>query len=131
MTTTETPTGKERDRIIELTPSFKIPIFLVISAIPLAWLNIVAGIVCGVFGLFLMLQTTRIRLQFTSTALDVYSSSKMIRRFPYSEWSNWRIFWQPVPILFYFREVNSIHFLPILFDAETLRNCLEKYCPKN
>ena len=129
MTTTETP-NSDRDRIIELAPSFKIPLFLVILAIPLGWLNLLTGIICGVLGLFLMFQTTRIRLQFTSVALDIYSSSKMIRSFPYSEWTNWRIFWQPVPILFYFREVKSIHFLPILFDPQTLQDCLTKYCPK-
>jgi hypothetical protein len=34
-----------------------------------------------------------------------------------------------VPILFYFKEINSIHFLPIIFDSATLRLCLEKYYP--
>jgi len=75
-----------------------------------------------------MLQTVIIRLSFTGTALEVYRSEQRIRRFPYSEWSNWKIFWEPVPILFYFREVNSIHFLPILFDPKMLRQCLEQHC---
>jgi hypothetical protein len=32
--------------------------------------------------------------------------------------------------LFYFREVNSIHFLPMLFDPNLLTQCLNTYCPR-
>ncbi|ELS05468.1 Protein of unknown function (DUF3119) [Xenococcus sp. PCC 7305] len=116
--------------IIELTPSYRIPIFLVAFAIPLAVVNVWLAIGPFVFGLFLMFQTIAIRLKFTNHALDVYYSGKQIRSFPYQEWSNWRIFWQPVPILFYFREVKSIHFLPIIFDPKTLVSCLERFCPQ-
>jgi hypothetical protein len=130
MTTTEIQNKLDTQQIVELAPSYKIPIFLVLIAIPLALVNIVVAIIISIFGLFLMFQAVKIRLQFTPTALDIYNSETMIRRFPYQEWSNWRIFWQPIPILFYFREVNSIHFLPIIFDNKTLVSCLEKYCPK-
>lgn len=130
MTTAETKNNLDTQQGIELAPNYKIPIFLVLIAIPLALLNIVVAIVILIFGLFLMFQTVNIRLKFTPTALEVYYSGKMIRSFPYQEWSNWRIFWQPIPILFYFREVKSIHFLPIIFDEKTLVSCLEKYCPK-
>ena len=115
---------------IELTPSYRIPIFLVIFSITLLAVNLWLAIVVSVFGLFLMFQAIAIRLKFTQNALDVYYSGKQIRSFPYQEWSNWRIFWQPIPILFYFREVKSIHFLPIIFDPQTLQSCLEKYCPQ-
>jgi hypothetical protein len=84
----------------------------------------------ALFGVFLLVQTATLRLQFTSTALDIYRSGKLIRHFPYAEWENWRIFWSPAPILFYFKEINSIHFLPIIFDPQTLESCLEKYCPR-
>ena len=114
---------------IELAPSYKIPIFLIITAIPLAIINIWLGGAIAILGLFLVIQTVTIRLQFTPTALDVCRSGKVLRHFPYADWLNWRIFWQPVPILFYFREVKSIHFLPIIFDPKTLVSCLEKYCP--
>ncbi len=96
--TTEIETSPSREKIIELKPNYKIPIFLVILAIPLSLVNIIVAAVISIFGLFLMFQTVAIRLQFTETALDVYRSGNLIRRFPYSEWSNWRIFWQPVPI---------------------------------
>lgn len=124
-------TNTDTEQIIELAPSYKIPIFLIAIAIPLAFFSITAAIILSVFGLFLMFQAVNIRLQFTSTALDVYSSGSLLRHFPYDEWSNWRIYWRSIPILFYFREVNSIHFLPIIFDPKTLVSCLEKYCPKS
>lgn len=89
------------------------------------WLSLVTSL----FGLFLMVQAVTLRLCFTSSDLDIYRGNALIRRFPYSEWVNWRIFWLPVPILFYFREVKSIHFLPILFNPKQLRVCLERYCP--
>ncbi|MEG3438448.1 DUF3119 family protein [Pannus brasiliensis CCIBt3594] len=114
---------------IELAPDYKIPLILVISSLPVLFFLPWAGAGLSLFGLFLMLQTATIRLQFTPIALDVYRSGKQIRSFPYSEWQNWRIFWNKVPILFYFKEVNSIHFLPIIFDPRALRSCLEKYFP--
>jgi Protein of unknown function (DUF3119) len=112
---------------IELKPSYTIPLVLVVAAIPLAAISGWLGIAIALFGLFLLIQTIAIRLKFTATALDVYRNSKLIRTFPYREWETWRIFWQSVPILFYFKEVNSIHFLPIIFDPQMLRTCLERY----
>ncbi len=117
------------EQTVELSPSYTIPIALIAIAIPLIFLQpwISAGL--ALFGLFLMLQAVTIRLQFTSTDLDIYRSNNLIRRFPYAEWQNWRIFWSSIPILFYFKEVKSIHFLPILFDPKTLKTCLEERCP--
>jgi hypothetical protein len=83
----------------------------------------------ALFGLFLLFQTATIRLRFTETDLDIYRSETLLRRFPYKDWQNWQIFWSPVPILFYFKEVNSIHFLPILFDPKALQSCLEARVP--
>jgi hypothetical protein len=114
---------------IELAPSYRIPLVLIASAIPILLVQVWVSLAIAVFGLFLMIQTVTLRLQFTDTALDITRSSKLIRRFPYSEWQNWRIYWQPVPILFYFKEVKSIHFLPILFDPKTLKSALETRCP--
>lgn len=112
----------------ELAPSYKIPIILILIAIATLLIQPLLSLPLALFGLFLLLQTVTIRLQFTATALDVYRSNQRIRSFPYSEWENWEIFWQPIPILFYFKEVNSIHFLPIIFDPQTLKACLEQFC---
>lgn len=127
---TQTETTAKDNQTIELAPSYKIPICLIILAIPLALIKIWIGGVITLLGLFLLVQTRTIRLHFTPTALEVLRSEKILRQFPYEEWLTWRIFWQPVPILFYFREINSIHFLPIIFDPKTLLGCLQKYCPR-
>ncbi|NER80674.1 MAG: DUF3119 family protein [Leptolyngbya sp. SIO1D8] len=112
-----------------LKPSYRIPISLVILAIPLAFLQIWVAGGLSLFGLFLLYQTATLRLVFTATDLDIYRGETRIRRFPYKAWQLWEIFWSPVPILFYFREVNSIHFLPILFSPSELRSQLEQRVP--
>jgi hypothetical protein len=98
-------------------------------ALPLLVIQVWVSLAIAVFGLFLMLQAATLRLLFTPTDLDIYRGETLIRRFPYREWQNWQIFWSPLPILFYFKEVKSIHFLPILFDPKMLQTCLERYCP--
>lgn len=123
-------TSNSASTTVELKPSYNIPLVLVIAAIPMLvvqpW---VAGAI-ALFGLFLMFQAVTLRLLFTPTDLDIYRGEKLIRRFPYQEWQNWRIFWNSIPILFYFKEVKSIHFLPILFNPNTLKTCLEERCPR-
>ncbi|MGD1851178.1 MAG: DUF3119 family protein [Cyanophyceae cyanobacterium] len=110
---------------VELESNYLLPVAIVAIAAPIGlFLNLWVGLVVGAFGLFLAVQASRIRLIFTSTALDVYTGEKPIRSFPYAEWENWEIFWSPVPILFYFKEVNSIHFIPILYNPTALRQCL-------
>ncbi len=128
---TTTSSSSQLPAEIELQPSYKIAIATIAIAIGIAIFQHWIGLALGIFGLFLSIQTALIRLKFTTTALDVYRSQKLIRTFPYREWETWEIFWQPVPILFYFKEVNSIHFLPILFDGQMLRTCLDRYCPQS
>ncbi|MEG4633334.1 DUF3119 family protein [Microcoleus sp. AR_TQ3_B6] len=128
MTTTASSTAPTST--IELAPSYAIPLVLVLSAVPLLFVQKWASLSVALFGLFLMYQAATLRLQFSPTDLDIYRSSNLIRRFPYREWQNWRIFWPAVPILFYFKEINSIHFLPILFDRKMLQTCLEQRCPR-
>jgi Protein of unknown function (DUF3119) len=127
VTTNPTLTATET---IELTPSYKIPLVLLFAGLPLVLWHWWLGLPVALFGLFLTVQAVSLRLLFTATDLEVYRGETMIRTFPYSEWQNWEIFWAPVPILFYFKEVKSIHFLPIIFDPTMLRVCLEQRCPK-
>ncbi|HAX74591.1 MAG TPA: DUF3119 domain-containing protein [Cyanobacteria bacterium UBA11372] len=127
MTTTTYP---QTGQTVELAKSYTIPIVLVLAAIPLLLVQVWVSLAIALFGLFLLFQTATIRLRFTDSALDVYRKDVLIRRFPYQEWQNWRIFWPSVPILFYFKEVKSIHFLPIVFDPKMLQACLEQRCPK-
>jgi hypothetical protein len=116
---------------VELKPSYNIPVVLIIGSIPLLLIQqFVAGGITALLGLFLMYQAATLRLQFSPTDLDIIKGDNLLRRFPYSEWQNWRIFWSKVPILFYFKEIKSIHFLPILFSPNILKACLEERCPR-
>ncbi|MTF37854.1 DUF3119 family protein [Cyanobacterium aponinum] len=114
---------------IELTPRYNLPIFIIILGVALSLVQMFVGIITILFGFFLLIQANIIKLKFTPKSLEVYRQQNKIREFPYTDWQNWAIFWQPVPILFYFKEVKSIHFLPIIFDPITLKKCLEKYYP--
>lgn len=120
-----TPTALTSPDTIELSPSYSLPIALVALAVPLLLVKIWVGLAVSLFGVFLLIQAATLRLRFTPTDLDIYRGETLIRRFPYQEWQNWQIFWPPLPILFYFKEINSIHFLPILFDPKTLKETLE------
>lgn len=112
-----------------LRPSYTIPIVLLVLAILLALVQIWVSLAVALFGAFLLYQAATLRLVFTETDLDIYRGETRIRRFPFQEWATWEIFWSPVPILFYFREVNSIHFLPMLFSPSELRSQLEQHVP--
>ena len=113
----------------ELSPNYAISMVIVLAGLPLIWVQPIAAGVVAIFGLFLVYQTATIRLVFTATDLDVYRSQEKFRTFPYQEWQDWKVFWFGFPILFYFKEVKSIHFLPVLFDPQMLKACLEKYIP--
>jgi hypothetical protein len=112
---------------VELSPRYWVPLAFVAGAVPLLLWQPIAAIVVSLFGLFLLYQAISLRLRFTETALNIYRGDTQIRTFPYKDWQTWQIFWLPVPILFYFREVKSIHFLPMLFEARKLQACLEKF----
>lgn len=90
-----------------------------------------AGLVLAIFSIFLYIQTAILQLTFSADALLVTRKSwgapaVEIKRFPYKEWQYWQIFWPGFPVLFYFREINSIHFLPMLFNADQLQSELKQ-----
>ena len=113
---------------VTLSPSYKLAVAIVLISLPLFFLQIWIGGIVAILGLFLLFQTNSIRLLFTPTALEVRRNENLLKTFPYAEWESWKIFWPPVPILFYFKEINSIHFLPVLFDPEELRDHLQTHC---
>ncbi|MEO1589924.1 MAG: DUF3119 family protein [Cyanobacteria bacterium J06632_22] len=117
------------DETTVLSPSFKLPLGLGAIALPVLLWQPWGGAPVLLLAAFLAIQTARIRLAFTPQTLDVRLGERLLRQFPYAEWLNWVIFWHPVPILFYFREVNSIHFLPVLFNANELTTQLEQHIP--
>ena len=95
----------------------------------LIWAPLLA-LVVSLFGLFLVLQTALLRLEFGDEALQVWRQQTLLRRFPYSSWLSWRLFWPGLPVLFYFREERSIHLLPLLFNAAELQQQLERHLPQ-
>jgi hypothetical protein len=127
---TATPASTPSPSVVELSPSYVLPGVLVLGAVPLLLVQVWASLAIALFGLFLLVQAVTLRLRFTPTDLDIYRGETLIRRFPYQDWQNWQIFWPQFPILFYFKEIKSIHFLPILFDPKMLQTCLEQHCPK-
>ena len=121
MTTTTTQT---------LSPDFRLASVITLLGLSSLLISLWLAIPVALLGLFLLYQSTSIRLTFTPTALAVSrGDSDPFKTFPYAEWQSWTIFWSPIPILFYFKEVNSIHFLPMLFSPAELRTNLERYVP--
>ena len=125
------PSGPDPAAGVILAPRAWVPLGVIalgLALLPLqrawSWTPIAAGVV-GLLGLFLLVQTLLLRLQFSGDALLVWSRSSLLRRFPYSEWIGWTVFWGPLPVLFYFREARSPHLLPVLFDATALRQQLD------
>ncbi|NCJ07060.1 DUF3119 family protein [Synechococcales cyanobacterium C] len=114
---------------VVLSPSYGVPVGVAIAALPVLWLNPWAGLPLILFATFLAIQAATLRLHFTATALEIYRQSTQIRCFPYADWQYWQIYYPLVPVLFYFREVQSIHFLPILFNPVELKYCLSRALP--
>ena len=120
------PLPNPNDGVI-LAPRPWVPLGVVALGLAGLVLNPWAALVVSLFGLVLLLQSQLLRLQFASTELLVWRGTSVLRRFPYSEWLGWKLLWQPAPVLFYFREQRSIHLLPVLFDATTLREQLNQH----
>jgi hypothetical protein len=115
---------------VVLKPRYWLPLGVAISGILFTRLNLWVGLPFLVLGSFLGFQAATVQIQFTATAFELYRGEQLLRQFPYTDWQDWLIFWPPVPILFYFKEVKSIHFMPMLFDAGMLRSCLQERCPR-
>ena len=106
----------------EITPSPWVALGMLLIAAFAGLLYGPLALILGLFGIFLAIQTYLLRLRFEADAMLVLRAKGTveIKRFPYKDWQYWQIFWPPFPVLFYFREVNSIHFLPMLFNADQL-----------
>ena len=112
---------------VTLKPDVRLPLLvgafgLALLPLPLSPWPTVVGVL---FGVFLLIQAASLRLEFEEKALIVWQNSRELRRFPYHQWLTWRLFAPWLPGLLYFRETQSIHFLPILFSPKQLREQLE------
>ena len=111
-----------------LAPDYRLSLAVLAVGVGGALIQPWVGGLIALLGLFLVIQTTVIRLTFTGSTLQVCRGTTILRQFPYEEWQSWTIFWAPVPVLFYFREVKSIHFLPMLFSPAELMGQLNQHC---
>ena len=107
---------------VVLKPSPRLPLFITIFGLLLfpVPLHPWPSIVISSFGLFLLLQTFTLRLEFTPKDLIVKQLGRELRRFPFQNWLAWRLILPGLPGLLYFREKASPHLLPILFDPKML-----------
>ncbi|MEM9265220.1 MAG: DUF3119 family protein [Cyanobacteria bacterium P01_F01_bin.13] len=120
--------SSESSSTSSLRPDYRLSLSVLVIGLCVASVQRWAGLIIALLGLFLVVQTIVIRLTFTETELQVCRGTTILRQFPYADWQNWTIFWPPVPILFYFREVKSIHFLPMLFNPAELAGQLNQHC---
>eukprot|EP00274_Cyanoptyche_gloeocystis_P003127 CAMPEP_0196655618 /NCGR_PEP_ID=MMETSP1086-20130531/5373_1 /TAXON_ID=77921 /ORGANISM="Cyanoptyche gloeocystis , Strain SAG4.97" /LENGTH=150 /DNA_ID=CAMNT_0041988029 /DNA_START=276 /DNA_END=728 /DNA_ORIENTATION=+ len=124
----------QRSAVI-LSPSYKLPVGLGIIDIVLA-LNDgplpLEGFILFL-ATFLYIQATKLRLKFTQESMELISrkedtgSSVVVRSFPYQDWLNWVVFWPAFPLVFYWKETKSPHFMPMLFDPDELKACLKEH----
>ena len=109
-----------------LEPNPRLPLIILLLGISLLPLNLSpwATVIISGFGLFLLIQSFTLKLEFTKEDLIVRQLGKEIRRFPFKKWIAWRIFLPGLPGLLYFREEASPHLLPIIFDIKNLKSQL-------
>ena len=113
---------------VTISPSFQLPIILLILSFMLLFLNIgsLPTIVFASFSFFLLLQSFTLRIKITSADFVVLQFGKEIRTFPFKNWISWKFFFPIIPGIFYFREKSSPHLLPILFNPTQLKDELLK-----
>ena len=113
---------------VTISPSFKLPIILIILSFMLLFLKIgsLPTVISASFSFFLLLQTFTLRIQITKDDFVVMQLGKEIRRFPFKNWLTWKLFIPSLPVIFYFRETSSPHLLPILFNPDQLKNQLQE-----
>tara|TARA_Y100000589_G_scaffold281920_2_gene279123 strand:+ start:2209 stop:2610 length:402 start_codon:yes stop_codon:yes gene_type:complete len=109
-----------------ISPYYQLPIILIFLSFMLLFLNIGIWptVLSASFSFFLLLQAFTLRLKITNNELIVLQLGKEIRRFPFSNWISWKLFFPNIPGIFYFREKESPHLLPILFNPTQLKSQL-------
>ena len=119
--------SEEQEQVI-ISPSFQLPVILIIISFMLLPLNIGywATIVFASFSFFLLLQSFTLRIKITNKDFVVLQLGREIRTFPFKNWLSWKFFFAIIPVIFYFREESSPHLLPILFNPAELKSELLK-----
>ncbi len=112
---------------VVLQPFYRLPLLIISLGLLLLIvpINPWPSILTIIFGLFLLIQSLILRLEFTSEDLVVMQLGRELRRFPFKSWIAWRLFFPKLPGILYFREEASPHLLPIIFDPIELENQLK------
>lgn len=123
------PFAPPADRIVVPPRPWLSLAVVVLGILATQWL-LGVGVALIIFGLFLGFQTATVRIAFAGEDFEVWQYGRRVVAFPYREWVKWQLFWPSVPILFYFREVYSPHFIPMLFCHRSLLENLDKFIPR-
>ncbi len=125
MSTTTNKSSESKDSV-SLSPNPRLPLLIILlgGSLGILPINHWVPILLTTFGLFLLIQTYTLRLEFDANSMVVWQLGRELRRFPYENWLAWRLLLPGLPGILYFREVASPHLLPILFDKDTLQNQL-------
>ena len=120
-------TQLDHSKSVVLKPFHRLPLIIAVLGIALLPIstNPWPSILISSFGLFLLLQSFILRLEFTPNDLVVWQLGRELRRFPFKTWLAWRILLPKLPGILYFREEASPHLLPILFDPTALEEQLK------
>lgn len=111
---------------VTISPSPRLPLLILLlgpALLPLPlhpWTTLINSLIA----LVLLIQSYSLRLEFAPEALVVWRGDQELRRFPYTDWISWRLFWAGFPTVLYFRERKSPHLIPVLFNASELREQL-------
>ena len=121
-------TKSKKEEPVIISPSFQLPIILIVLSFMLLFLNIgsLPTIVFASFSFFLLLQSFTLRIKITNDDFIVLQLGKEIRNFPFKNWISWKFILPIIPGIFYFREKSSPHLLPILFNPKQLNDELIK-----
>ena len=111
---------------VSIHPSPRLPLLILVlgpALLPLPW-HPWPTLANSLIALALLIQSYSLRLEFDEQALIVWRGDQELRRFPYDDWISWRLFWNGFPTVLYFRERKSPHLIPVLFNADELREQL-------
>ncbi|APB32310.1 hypothetical protein GlitD10_0009 [Gloeomargarita lithophora Alchichica-D10] len=112
-----------------LNPDYRVALGLAGMGLAVTAWSWPTGLGLGAMAAFLGWQSAVLRLTFTETAVVLTRNGAPLREFPYRDWQDWYLFWPGLPVILFFREVHSIHFVPVLFDPLALSRYLAHYCP--
>lgn len=136
--------AKKGTKVENITPepSFNLQLGL-LAVSGLAWYENITPLAafCGLLGVFLTFQATRIRFTFDDEAIELTRNGQESQnivvggqnRWSYDSFINWEFWFPSFPILVYFKETQTkpegqVHFFPIIFNGKQLYEAMVERC---